>query len=76
MSAPPMYVWTIYDDPVDFPGRFVVRRFRIRGANPEPEAKPWSIKGSLPEARGTVPAGLIRISRARDDEPHIVECWL
>ena len=76
-AALPMYVWTIYDGPSDFPGRFVVRRFRVTGgAGSEPEARPWSVKDSLLKARGTIPGGLYLVPRARHDEPQIVESWL
>lgn len=70
-----LQTWTIYNNPSDYPGKFVVRRMTILGGihrDPEPAA----VVDTLEEARAAVPPSLMRIDRHPNDEPQIVECWL
>lgn len=74
-----LYAFTIYRDPKDYPGRFVVRRFKVTrtGSEPVPDPQPFAVVRSLQEARRVImPLQLIRLDRSPDDEPHIVETWI
>lgn len=75
MRADSLYLWTIFEDPYDAPGLYVVRRFEVtmRGALVAHEARQAA---TLEEARGHVPTGLVRQPRHPSDAPHIVETWL
>lgn len=69
----------IYDHPIDYPADYVVRVWRIESGNPNP----------IPEAAYTFPTLLdarefirqtwpeaVCITRAMQDDPVIVECWI
>ena len=67
-------IWTIYEAPADFPDGFVTRPWTITGRGPTPGMA--HLAGTLEDARANVPAGLIRMDRAADDDPTIVETWI
>ena len=68
-------MWTVYDKPKDYPDATVARRFEIEGG--QERATDDLLRASLEELRRVFDeAGLYRIMRAEDDEPHIVEVWL
>ena len=67
-------MFTIYEDPVDWPkGTFVVRRFEVSAAGLACECFAFN---SLENARRALPPGLAMITRHPSDEPQIVEVWL
>lgn len=70
-----LYMYTVYDSPLDYPGKFVVRGW-VATMPPTPDAEPLSVTGSLEEARASLPPGLIRLPRMGKDEPQIVESWV
>ena len=67
---------SIYYNPLDYPGKFVLRWQKvIRGAvlvDPDPLA----IVDTLEQARQAVPYGLVRLVRHPANEPQIVESWV
>lgn len=64
-------IWTVYDRPLDFPHNFVARKFV--GIQPTES----TITGnSLEEVRAGLPPGVVKLDRAPDDDPKIVEVWL
>lgn len=69
-------VFVVYEDPIDFPGRFVVRRQRASAGLVEVDPVPMAVVNTLEEARAVLPRGLARIPRASDDEPQVVEGWV
>jgi hypothetical protein len=73
MTGPTLVQFTIYHRPDDAPDHWVVREWRIFRGNAEPG--PARIVDSLEDARAIVPAGMICIPRAPDDDPKIVETW-
>ena len=82
MSAPPgrhtpdvLRMWTIYESPRDYPGRFVVRGWTVQ-REPVPDELPTAVVDTLAAARRHVPVGLFRLDRDPDDDPTIVETWL
>lgn len=71
-----MEVFTVYDSPRDYPGRFVVRRFVITGEWTTPDADPLVVADTLEIARQAIPYGLVQVPRMYGDDPPIVESWL
>jgi hypothetical protein len=76
-EKPFMCVWTVYYDPRDFPGKYVVRRHDIfRGREGSHPSSEHYVADSLTEIRGRVPFGLVRLGRSEGDDAKIVEVWL
>jgi hypothetical protein len=64
-------LYTIYENPRDYPGKFVVRRWV--GLKPDPTAE---VRDTLADARAAVPVGRVLLSRMADDDPCIAETWI
>lgn len=67
--------YTIYVNPADQPGKFVVREWHVVRGSPEPVAGESWVVESLDAARAVVPDGCFRLERAPDDDPVILETW-
>lgn len=72
----PIDLWVVYENPDDFPGRFVVRRHTIAGGESSPCEDPACVVGGLEAARASIPFDCLNLGRHPDDEPQIVEVWL
>lgn len=70
-----LVVWVIYDNPTDYPGRYVVRAQRASAAGVVVDPWPAAVVGSLDEARAAVPHGLYCLPASPDDDRTIVETW-
>jgi hypothetical protein len=70
-------IYTIYDNPLDYPGYFVVRKWKIVGyvATPIRDGI-LGISKTLEGARKLLPEGCALLPRDESDEPQIVESWL
>jgi hypothetical protein len=68
-------MWTIYENPKDYPGKWVVRAHRVGAGIVMPHTE-CVVTESLEAARRAVPIGLIRLDRTPKDDPVIVEIWL
>jgi len=68
-------VWTIYESPKDFPGKFVVRKHIILPGKTFPTGE-YALFDSLEEARDAIPEGCANLGRYAEDEPQIVESWM
>jgi hypothetical protein len=68
-------IYTIYQNPADHPGKFVVRRFVIDADKATPDAD-VIVCDSLVEARFHIPLGLFNLKRQIGDAPQIVESWV
>ena len=68
---------TVYVKPLDFQGAYVARIWEAVGPRPKPTNKAIT-RNSLQEIREDIMAAgfEIRIPRAEDDDPHIVETWM
>lgn len=66
--------WAIYHNPLDYPGRYVVRAFAILGGLPVP-TDDVQLFDSLEDARASVPAGLHCEPRQEHEHPSVVEVW-
>lgn len=73
-----MEQWVIYDNPSDFPGQIVVRRWLIGPGTVEPTPH-VSLCTTIDQARNVVQANYpsgYRLPRQQDDDPCIVEVWI
>lgn len=70
----PIYV--IYENPSDYPGKFVVRRQLAMRGRIWVDLVPLAVVGTVEEARGHIPEGCVCLSRDPSDDPVIVETWL
>lgn len=70
-----LLMYAVYENPRDFPGKFVVRRWCVRDGQivASPDA---STADTLEGARARVPQGYVRTPRYRSDDPAIVEVWV
>jgi hypothetical protein len=66
-----LIIWTIYENPKDFPGWFVARAFKL-GKPTDTMHKAHTLEG----VRNLLPPGLVCLPLSFSDEPHIVECWI
>ena len=64
-------IWTVYDSPIDCPGRFVARKWLLD--RPTGEVLQDQTLDGL---RGKLPKGLTHLDRAPQDDPKIVETWI
>ena len=71
-------IYTIYKNPTDYPGLFVVREFIVSRANAKPYVmpRPLAVTKHLELARAAVPMGAVCLGRNESDEPQIVESWI
>ena len=77
--APALRAWTIYKNPSDFPGKFVVRIVTANSVPPHepiPDRRPTAVVDTLEQARAALPEGLTRLLPDEIDDPVIVELWL
>lgn len=72
-------IFTVYENPRDYPGKFVVRRSFVGGGSAKalPDPDPLIVADSLEAARGAIPRSTVtRWDRHPEDEPQIIEAWL
>ena len=69
-------VWVIYQDPSDYPGKFVVRRQVAGRGGVTADREPVAVVESIEAARAVLPSGLYRMHRHSEDDPVIVETWI
>lgn len=69
-------MWTVYRNPRDFPGRWVVRRSVSNVDGVTMDKEPLAVAGTIAEARDALPPGLACTYRHPDDDPCIAEVWL
>lgn len=70
--------FTIYENPSDFPGKFVVRGWTINESGQLlVDAEPTAVVNTLVNARQAVPADCCAmLNRSHLDDPVIKEVWL
>lgn len=70
-------LWTIYKHPLDFPEKYVMRRWiQLPEREALPEAKPVAVGDGLNEVRLALPLGLTRVPRQEWQDQVIVETWI
>lgn len=72
-----MISYTVFFNPTDYPGLYVVRPFVLKEGAVEPMGIAWTGQ-TIDEVRAKVPRdlGLVRFSRSPEDHPSILEVWL
>jgi hypothetical protein len=76
MSA--LAMWAVYDHPLDYPGKFVARRFEVSTSGPKP-TESIIVAPDLETLRNMLRYEMklsACITRAAQDDPKIVETWL
>jgi len=75
----PLNIWTVYENPLDFPGQFVARRFENNKPTLDHFADPllervreWVHLQAAQYGQGSP----YRLDRAPSDDPDILETWL
>lgn len=71
-----MRAFAIYENPSDYPGRYVVRGATIAPGSITNDAEPTAVVDTLDAARAAIPADLVRLDRDPADDPVIVEVWV
>lgn len=69
-------IFTIYNNPSDYPGKFVVRRWVVADGQERRDDGYLVLEDTLEAARLRLPQGMVRMNRNDDDDPVIVENWL
>jgi hypothetical protein len=70
-------MWTVYDHPLDYPGKFVARRWDVDANGPKPSGS-IIVMNDLQTLRDVLEfeLGLTCLARSPGDDPKIVETWL
>lgn len=71
-----LVIFTVYDNPDDYPGEYVVRRSFVGPSMAVQDVEPLLVSDDLAEVRAAIPAGCIRLERDPFDPPAIMEVWL
>jgi hypothetical protein len=71
MKTPPLQLWVIYENPADFPGRVVARRWLL-----DSPTKEYFVGDTVEEVAAMLPRGLFKLPRSPIDDPCIVETWI
>lgn len=72
-------LFTVYEDPKDYPGQIVVRGFTIQQHDVRPDKEALYVGPDIMAAREKiieVHPGAYRLNRQPGDEPQIVEVWI
>lgn len=69
-----MVQYTVYESPLDFPGKYVIRQFVIRVNGTRPLT--GFVCDTIEQARSLVPDGMVRLMRTPQDHPSVVEVWI
>jgi hypothetical protein len=75
MGAHALDVWTVYKHPVDYPDKYVARRFVVNPGSAR-ATREMFVEDTLDQIRALIPAEYICLPRDSRDEPHIVETWI
>ena len=71
-----MFGYTVYFNPIDYPGKYIVRKFEVLSQK-EPVPLDVIYEGkSLYQARKAIPYDCICFKKHDDDEKPIVETWI
>jgi len=70
-----MDIWTIYENPKDYPGKFVARKYRVEDGIVNHTEHTY-VSDSLYSIRKLIPDNLYRLHREPNDDPVIVESWI
>jgi hypothetical protein len=68
-------IWTVYRNPTDYPGLWVLRPFDVGPEGVQPRTD-CVVADTLGKIREALPPGLHRVSRDQSDYPAIYESWV
>lgn len=66
-------LYVIYNEPSDYPGKFVLRRW---GTITGPDKEPMVVSDHLNDLYDKMPEARINLGRADNDDPVIYEVWI
>lgn len=72
MKQKTLNLFVIYENPLDYPGKLVVRRW----VGQVPDEVPMAVTENLEVARNVIPDYCIPIGRYPDEDPAIKEVWI
>jgi hypothetical protein len=72
MTATGLEIWAVYENPTDYPGKWVARLF----VDGKPTDKMHVAEDHNTLIRIMAMAGLVRLPRDASDDPVIVETWV
>lgn len=70
-----LFTYTVYQDPTDYPGKFVVRKHAAAGGDVFAQEL-VAVGDSLEEVRAKIPTNQVRMPRNTDDDAKIIEVWI
>lgn len=68
-------IWTVYENPSDYPGMWVLRGFDV-GTEGVRRREECAVADSLEMIRAQLPPGLARLAPIPGDDPVIYESWV
>jgi hypothetical protein len=68
-------IWTVYRDPTDYPGMWVLRGHDVTASGSAPR-RDCFISDTIEAVHRALPPGLVRLDRNLEDDPKIVETWV
>jgi hypothetical protein len=71
-----LWMYTIYCNPSDYPGEYVIRRHAVQPGLTLPDDRQFARAPTLKEVRKMLPPGLYNLGRYSSDDPVIVEVWV
>lgn len=72
-----MPLFVVYENPEDFPGKYVVRLWQINRSIKKTLPTPYCVvKDTVEEARKAIPHNLYRFGRDSCDDPVVIETWI
>lgn len=74
-SVTALPVITIYNHPIDYPGKFVARISGIENCLPV-HFKFIVLKDTIEEIKNCIPPYMVSIGRSDKDDPKIIECFI
>lgn len=76
-AEPILTGYTVYENPIDWPGGYVVRRWRTFSGLPNPVLDREAVRcRTLEQARASLPQGLYCLGRQPGDDKAILEVWI
>lgn len=70
-----MEIWVVYENPSDYPGKYVLRRQTAEKGSISKDSE-CVVKDSYEELIEHIPQGKTRINRDLQDDPVIMETWI
>ena len=67
-----MELYCVYENPSDYLGKYVVRKW----FNNQPKLIPEALGDDLEKVRQVIPKHFIKLDRSPDDDPVILETWI